>query len=188
RPVSTRAGGALLPNARLDRGRRGRGPGDAATRLAQARDLPWPGDGTGLALRHRDQCLPGRARPARTPITAACGGGTRESVGAAIAAGERNRLAGTLPRRIAELTYRRRADRGTGDDRAGVPGRDPAPATAATGRTDLAGRARLERPGGRRGRGDDGDRRQQCIATRPNHAPGALAGTPAGLAPHPNVR
>ena len=122
------------------------------------------------------------------PVAAACCGGTGESVGAATAAGERDRLAGALSRCVAGRAYRRRADRGPGDDRTGVPGRDPAPAAAAAGRADLAGRARLERPRGRRGRRDDGDRHQQCIATRPNNAPRAPAGTPAGLAPRPNAR
>ena len=73
RALPRRAARALLPHARLGAGRRGRGPGGAAARLARAGRVRGPQLAAFVALHDRHQCLPegdrapAQARAARRP-------------------------------------------------------------------------------------------------------------------------
>src|SRR5438445_11375827 len=69
--VPARARSALLPHARLAGRRRGSRAGDAAPRLAEARDVPGTLDTPRLAVRDRDERLPGLARTQGAPPPAA---------------------------------------------------------------------------------------------------------------------
>src|SRR5260370_8022622 len=55
-----RAAAALLPHARILRGRRGSRPGDVAPRMVEARHLPAPLDVPRVAVRDRHERLPRR--------------------------------------------------------------------------------------------------------------------------------
>jgi RNA polymerase sigma factor (sigma-70 family) len=99
-------------------------------------------------------------------------------------------VAAALPRPAAGAGGRRGRARGDGglqgDDRAGVPGRHPAPARQAAGGADPAGRARLARrrgghhPGGER-RG--GEKRAAASQGDPAGAPAPAAGRVGGRRP-----
>ena len=118
---------ALLPDARVVRGRRGHRAGDVPP-PGGGGDLRGAVDVPGLAVPDRHQRLPGPARQA--PPEPATGG---EVLAAA--------LPGPAARRAARGRRGRAGDRRrrAGDDRAGVSGRGPAPRAAPAGRTDPAG-------------------------------------------------
>ncbi len=67
RTAPPRAAGALLPDARLAAGRRGRAAGDAAGGVARPGRLRGPLVGTHLALPHRHQPVPQPAALVRPP-------------------------------------------------------------------------------------------------------------------------
>ena len=162
---------ALLPDARVVRGRRGHRAGDVPACLAAAGDLRGAVDVPGLAVPDRHQRLPGPARQAPP--------GARDRRRGAVAAA----LPGPAARRAARGRRGRAGDRRrrAGDDRAGVPGRGPAPRAAPAGRADPAGRARLAgegRRGAPRGLRQLGEQR---AAAGPRRHAGAPARRAAGL-------
>ena len=169
RAVPRRAPGALLPDARLGPGRRGRAAGCADQRVARAAALRGPQLAALVALQDRDQRLPqadrapaqaraaDRLRPAGRPARRARRAAGRVGVGRA------------LPRRAARARRRRRRARGAlraaRERRARVHRGAPAPAAAPARGADPARRARLlGRRGRRRARHDAGLRLQRAPA------------------------
>ena len=155
RAIPARAPRPLLPDARLVRRGRGRGPGDVPAGVAGARDVRRQLAGPCLAVPDRDQRLPRRAAAERPTIDE-------------LPHVRRGAVADALPRPPArrDRARRRRARRRrrrTRDDRARVPRR--APGAAAAPARD-AHRAR--HPGLARDRHGVGARRPLC---RPSTAP-----------------
>ena len=156
----------------LRRGR-GPGPGDVPARLAQARELRGPRHGPRVALQDRDQRLPRPARAQQAPGRADRRRG--EPVRGAVARAGPGRLLDEVASTDASPEAVVVAQ---GDDRAGLPRRDPAPAAAAAGGADPARRARLVGEGDRRAARDERRLGQQRAPARAGRARGEPAREP----------
>ena len=161
-PPPARAPAPLLPDAGLARGVRGPRPGDLPARLAAARDLRGALDLRAWLYRiATNACLDALQRRPRRPH----GGEVPwlQPYPGRAARGHRRARCGA-----------RRPGRRQGDDRAGLHGRDPAPAAEDARGADPARRARLARQGHRGAARDErrgGQQRAPAGARRPQGAP-----------------
>ena len=172
------AAGALLPDARLHRRRRGRRPGDDAGRLARPRQVHRGTRlATHLAVHDRHQPVP--ERPPRREPPPGQGVGHVQVRTARADPARRGRLAAAVPGRPPRR--RRRGGRAGGplraerSDLAGLRDRPAAAAAPPGRRPDLAGRPRLPRPRGSRHAGRDRRLGQQHPQTSPRQPPAPAA-------------
>ena len=178
RSPPARAAAALLPDPRLDAGRRGPGAGDAAGGVAGARGVRGPSLGARLALPDRDEPLPERAaRPGRAAH------GRYQAMAEPPEPTRRTEPIWLEP--YPDVLLEDIPDRSPGPEaryearessRAGVHRRPSAPAAPPARGARAARRARLPHRRGRRDARHGRGLGQGCPAARPGDARDAAAG------------